>query len=109
MLYSKSSAKLIKLFGGNEFIKLFDKASKKVKLCNSAANIKDYKAELATVKVKTSNLTCLMKEKLKNMETKMLMTSDDINLKPTKVHEKEYNDIIKTLQHIEIIWKELEL
>ena len=64
---------------------------------------------MAIVKIKTSNLTCLMKEKLKNMETKMLMTSDDINLKPTKIHEKEYNDIIKTLQHIEIIWKELEL
>ena len=109
MLYSKSSAKLIKLFGEKEFIKSFDKARKKVKSCNSAANIKEYKAELATIKVKISNLRCLMKEKLKNMEREILMTSDDINLQPNKIHEKEYNDIIKTLQYIEIIWKELEL
>ena len=37
------------------------------------------------------------------------MTSDDINLQPTKIHEKEYNGIIKTLEYIKIIWKELEL
>ena len=109
MLYSKSSAKLIKLFGEKEFIKSFDKARKKAKSCNSVANIKEYKAELATIKVKISNLRCLMKEKLKTMEREILMTSDDINLQPTKIHEKEYNDIIKTLQYIEILWKELEL
>ena len=109
VLYSKSSAKLIKLFGEKEFIKSFDKARKKAKSCNSVANIKEYKAELATIKVKISNLRCLMKEKLKNMEREILMTSDDINLQPTKIHEKEYNDIIKTLQYIEILWKELEL
>ena len=45
----------------------------------------------------------------KDMERGILMTSDDINLQPTKIHEKEYNDIIKTLQYIEILWKELEL
>ena len=109
MLYSKSSTKLIKLFGGKEFIKSFDKARKKAKSCNSAGNIKEYKAELATIKVKISNLRCLMKEKLKNMDREILMTSDDINLQPTKIHEKEYIDIIKTLQYIEILWKELEL
>ena len=32
------------------------------------------------------------------------MASDDINLQPTKIHEKDYNDIIKTLQYIEIIY-----
>ena len=109
VLYSKSSAKLIKLFGEKEFIKSFDKARKKAKSCNSVANIKEYKAELATIKVKISNLRCLIKEKLKTMEREILMTSDDINLQPTKIHEKEYNDIIKTLQYIEILWKELEL
>ena len=109
VLYSKSSAKLIKLLGEKEFIKSFDKARKKAKSCNSVANIKEYKAELATIKVKISNLRRLMKEKLKTMEREILMTSDDINLQPTKIHEKEYNDIIKTLQYIEILWKELEL
>ena len=37
-----------------------------------------------------------MKEKFKNVEREILMTSDDINLQPTKIHEKRYNDIIKT-------------
>ena len=49
-----------------------------------------------------------MKEKLKNIETEIL-ASGDINLQPTKIHEKEYNDIKKTLQYIEILWKELKL
>ena len=49
-----------------------------------------------------------MKEKLKNIGMEIL-ASDDINLQPTKIHEKEYNDIKKTLQYIEILWKELEL
>ena len=65
VLYSKSSAKLIKLFGEKEFIKSFDKARKKVKSCNSVANIKEYKAELATIKLQISNLRHLTKEKLK--------------------------------------------
>ena len=52
VLYSKPSAKLIKLFGEKEFIKLFDKARKKAKSCNSVPNIKEYKAELTTIKVK---------------------------------------------------------
>ena len=108
MLYSKSSAKLIKLFWEKVFIKSFNKARKKVKSCNSVANIKEYKAELETIKVKISNLNCLMKEKLKNIETEIL-ASGDINLQPTKIHEKEYNDIKKTLQYIEILWKELKL
>ena len=50
-----------------------------------------------------------MKEELKNMETEILMTRDDINVQPTKIHEVEYNDIIKILQYIAIIWKELDL
>ena len=103
MLHSKSPAKLIKLFGEKEFIKSFDKARKKVKLCNSVPNIKEYKAELATIKVMISNLRCLMMEKLKNIERGILTTSDDINLQPTEIHEKEYNDIIKNLQNIEIL------
>ena len=49
-----------------------------------------------------------MKEKLKNIETDIL-ASGDINLQPTKIHEKEYNGIKKTLQYIEILWKELKL
>ena len=52
VLYSKPSAKLIKLFGEKEVIKLFDKGRKKAKSCNSVPNIKEYKAELTTVKVK---------------------------------------------------------
>ena len=44
-----------------------------------------------------------MMEKLKNIERGILMTSDDINLQPTEIHEKEYNDIIKNLQNIEIL------
>ena len=108
MLYSESSAKFIKLFWEKVFIKPFDKARKKVKSCNSVANIKEYKAELATIKVKISNLSCLMKEKLKNIDTEIL-ASDDINLQPTEIHEKEYSDIKKTLQYIEILWQELEL
>ena len=108
VLYSKSSAKLIKLFWEKIFIKSFSKARKKVKSCNSVANIKEYKAELATIKVKISNLNCLMKEKLKNIETDIL-ASGDINLQPTKIHEKEYNGIKKNLQYIEILWKELKL
>ena len=107
MLYLKSSAKLIKLFGEKEFIKSFDKARKKVKSCNSIPSIKEYKADLATIKVKISTSRCLMKEKLKNIGREILMTSDDINLQPTKSHGKEYNDITKTLQYIEILWKEL--
>ena len=56
---------MIKLFGEKEFIKSFDKARKKVKSCNSVANIKEYKAELATIKLQISNLRHLTKEKLK--------------------------------------------
>ena len=59
MLYSKSSAKLIKLFREKDFVKSFDKARKKVKSYNSVANITEYKAELATIKVKISNLSAL--------------------------------------------------
>ena len=109
MLYSESSAKLIKLFGEIEFIKSFQKAREKVKLYNSAASIEEDKAKLAMIKVKISNLRCLTKEKLRKMETEILMTCGDFNLQPTKIHEKEHNEIIKTLQYTEIIWKELEL
>ena len=56
---------MIKLFREKEFIKSFDKARKKVKSCNSVANIKEYKAELATIKLQISNLRHLTKEKLK--------------------------------------------
>ena len=108
-LYSESSAKLIKLFGEIEFTKSFQKATEKVKLYNSVASIKEYKAKLAIIKVKISNLRCLTKEKLRNMETEILMTCDDFKLQPTNINEKKYNDIIKTLQYIEIIWKELKL
>ena len=66
VMHSKSSAKLIKLFGEKEFLKSFYK----VKSCNSVANITEYKAKLATIKVKISNLRCIMKEKLKNIEGK---------------------------------------
>ena len=45
-----------------------------------------------------------MKEKLKTVNREILMTSDDINLQPTKIHEKKYNDIIKTA----VYWNHME-
>ena len=64
---------------------------------------------MAKIEVKLANLTTKTNKKLKAIEQRILLESDDIDMNPLEKHENEYNKIIETLQYINLIWKELEL
>ena len=64
---------------------------------------------MATIEAKLANLRTKINKKLKEIEQRILLESDDINMNPLEKHKKEYNKIIETLQYINLIWKELEL
>ena len=64
---------------------------------------------LAKIEVKLANLTTKTNKKLKAIEQRILLESDDIDMNPLEKHENEYNKIIETLQYINLVWKELDL
>ena len=64
---------------------------------------------MAKIEVKLANLTTKTNKKLKAIEQRILLESDDIDMNPLKKHENEYNKIIETLQYINLVWKELDL
>ena len=64
---------------------------------------------MAKIEVKLANLTTKTNKKLKAIEQRILLESDDIDMNPLEKHENEYNKIIETLQYINLIWKKLEL
>ena len=64
---------------------------------------------MATIEAKLANLRTKINKKLKEIEQRILLESDDINMNPLEKHKNEYNKIIETLQYINLIWKELEL
>ena len=106
--YLKSSAKLMKLFGNSEFVKQFYTARNNVKN-KILPNITIYKTELAKVEAKLANLRTKINKKLKEIEQRILLKIDDIIMNPLEKNENENNKIIETLQHINLIWKELKL
>ena len=100
----------MKLFGDSEFVKRFDIVRKSIKKKKkSISNITIYKTELAKIEAKLVNLRTKTNKNLKEIEQRILLESDDINMNPLEKHENEYNKIIETLQYINLIWKELEL
>ena len=64
---------------------------------------------MAKIEVKLANLTTKTNKKLKAIEQRILLESDDIDMNPLEKHENEYNKIIETLQYINLVWKELDL
>ena len=64
---------------------------------------------MAKIEVKLANLTTKTNKKLKAIEQRILLESDDIDMNPLEKHENEYNKIIETLQYINLIRKKLEL
>ena len=64
---------------------------------------------MAKIEVKLANLTTKANKKLKAIEQRILLESDDIDMNPLEKHENEYNKIIETLQYINLVWKELDL
>ena len=64
---------------------------------------------MAKIEVKLANLTTKTNKKLKAIEQRILLESDDIDMNPLEKHENEYNKIIETLQYINLVWKELGL
>ena len=75
----------------------------------SISNITIYKTALAKIEVKLANLTTKTNKKLKAIEQRILLESDDIDMNPLEKHENEHNKIIETLQYINLVWKELDL
>ena len=99
----------MKLFGDSEFVKRFGIVRKSIKKKKSISNITIYKTELAKIEAKLVNLRTKTNKNLKEIEQRILLESDDINMNPLEKHENEYNKIIETLQYINLIWKKLEL
>ena len=99
----------MKLFGDSEFVKRFDIVRKSIKKKKSISNITIYKTELAKIEAKLASLRTKTNKKLKEIEQRILLESNDINMNPLEKHENEYNKIIETLQYINLIWKKLEL
>ena len=81
----------MKLFGDLEFVKQFDIARKNVEKSKSLSNITTYKTELATIEAKLPNLRTKTNKKLKEIEQRILLESDDINMNSLEKHKNEYN------------------
>ena len=64
---------------------------------------------MAKIEARLASLRTKTNKKLKEIEQRILLESNDINMNPLEKHENEYNKIIETLQYINLIWKELEL
>ena len=108
--YSKSTSKLIKIFGEIDLLRKFDILRKKCKKCKTKENKDSYVKILAAVEVKLINEYDKLKLKLKdieNMEFQKSSSSSLINLIPE--NRSEYDVILKTLKLITIVQKELLL
>jgi len=106
--YSKSSLKLIKLFGNQPFIDKFDKARKLLKSNPGSGNHETYLTELAKVEVKTKNLEFELSSKLEKIERENLAENDDIIVIPNLQNVKQYDNIISSLKCINLLKAELK-
>ena len=91
--------KLMKLFREKVLIKKFDKSRKMVRSNNAEPYISGYRTvgyEIAKVEVKLLNLDEEMKEKIKNIEIIIMITTieKNVHLIPTKTHEREFAVLI---------------
>lgn len=106
---SKSSQKLLKIFGEKEFIISFNKARKMLKTSKNDDNLECYENQLAVVEVKLKNLKSEYRSELSQLEMEIMEENDGINAIPEKNQTPRYNYLVKTLQLIKLLHKELNL
>ena len=108
--YSKSTTKLIKLFGKVDFVISFDTSRKKIKKDskNSIFNT-NYQTELAVVEVRINNLEESLLSKLNMLEKQQYFHQYEDDPCLSSDQKTEFGKVIESLKIIKVLKKDLDL
>ena len=110
---SKTSKYLSFILEEKELIRTFDRRRKLLKQVQNLENLSNYKDCVATIEVKVLCEEERLKKELKMLELRFMEETDGDSLLPDPVtcdaDREKYNNLVKKLNYIEVVKKELNV